>query len=239
MLRFNHMELTFPPGTLTPEFRTEVDAFYGPVFGFQGLDTEVVGQLAHLLLTGAGQFILLAEGERHIHSPGYDHLGFLFDTRVEVDGLLVRCKEHRARDPRVQIKEYEDLVTGCSTQRYCGGGDSAASSPQGTPATGCIATSHGPPSTTDAIWGSVAHDSSRARTRQVISSGRPDASQLGTLRQRPTAPRLQPGGVPHGRHALLASSDTLRASITKPGCRSSMRRTSRSPFSSSATSRNA
>lgn len=117
MLRFNHMELTFPTGTLTPEFRAEVDAFYGPVFGFKGLDTKVVGQLAHLLLTGEGQFILLAEGERHLHSPGYDHLGFLHDTRAEVDDLLARCKEHRARDPRVQIKEYEDLVVGDLTVR--------------------------------------------------------------------------------------------------------------------------
>lgn len=117
MLRFNHMELTFPPGTLTPEFRAEVDAFYGPIFGFQGLDTEVVGQLAHLLLTGEGQFILLAEGERHLQSPGYDHLGFLFDTRAEVDGLLARCKEFQARDPRVQIKNYDDLVAGDLTVR--------------------------------------------------------------------------------------------------------------------------
>ncbi|MBY0275938.1 hypothetical protein K2Z84_11380 [Candidatus Binatia bacterium] len=117
MLRFNHMELTFPPGTLTPEFRAEVDAFYGPIFGFQGLDTEVVGQLAHLLLTGEGQFILLAEGERHLQSPGYDHLGFLFDSRAEVDGLLARCKEVQARDPRVQIKDYDDLVVGDLTVR--------------------------------------------------------------------------------------------------------------------------
>ena len=28
-MRFNHMELTFPVGTLTQEFREEVDAFYG------------------------------------------------------------------------------------------------------------------------------------------------------------------------------------------------------------------
>ena len=112
MLRFNHMELTFPPGTLTPEFRAAVDAFYGPIFGFQGLDTEVVGQLTHLLLGGEGQFILLAESDKHIQSPGYDHLGFLLDTRAQVDDLLARCREHQARDPRVQIKEYEDLVIG-------------------------------------------------------------------------------------------------------------------------------
>jgi hypothetical protein len=117
MLRFNHMELTFPPGTLTPEFRAEVDAFYGPIFGFQGLDTEVVGQLTHLLLGGEGQFILLAESDKHIESPGYDHLGFLLDTRAEVDALLARCEEHRARDPRVRIKNYDDLVVGGLTVR--------------------------------------------------------------------------------------------------------------------------
>jgi hypothetical protein len=117
MLRFNHMELTFPPGTLTSEFRAAVDAFYGPIFGFQGLDTEVVGQLTHLLLGGEGQFILLAESERHLQSPGYDHLGFLLDTRAEVDALLARCKEHQARDPRVQLKNYDDLVVGDLTVR--------------------------------------------------------------------------------------------------------------------------
>ena len=112
MLRFNHMELTFAPGTLTPEFRAQVDAFYGPIFGFKSLDTEVVGQLTHLLLSGEGQFILLAEGDQHIQSPGYDHLGFLHDSRAEVDALLARCKAHRERDERVQIKEYQDLVVG-------------------------------------------------------------------------------------------------------------------------------
>ena len=33
-MRFNHMELTFPVGTLTREFREEVDAFYGSIFGW-------------------------------------------------------------------------------------------------------------------------------------------------------------------------------------------------------------
>jgi hypothetical protein len=112
MLRFNHMELTFAPGTLTPEFRAQVDEFYGGIFGFKGLDTEVVGQLCHLLLSGEGQFLLLAEGDRYMQSPGYDHLGFLLDTRAEVDGLLERCKRHGEKDDRVQIKEYRDLKTG-------------------------------------------------------------------------------------------------------------------------------
>jgi hypothetical protein len=112
-MRFNHMELTFPRGTLTEEFREEVDAFYGPIFGWKGVDTEVVGQLCHILLSEeAQQFILLAEGKKPIQSPGYDHLGLLFSSRAEVDDKLEQCKRYQEKDDRVSIKEYEDLVTG-------------------------------------------------------------------------------------------------------------------------------
>ena len=112
-MRFNHMELTFPVGTLDDVFRKEVDDFYGDVFGWTGVDTEVVGQLCHLLLTGdGGDFILLAESEAPISSPGYDHLGLLQPTRADVDELLARCRRRQERDERVRIKEYEDLVTG-------------------------------------------------------------------------------------------------------------------------------
>jgi hypothetical protein len=112
-MRFNHMELTFAPGTLDESLRSEIDDFYGDVFGFMGADTEVVGQLAHILLTDNGQqFILCAESPKHIDSPGYDHLGFLYDRREEVDELLDKCKRYQEKDDRVQIKEYEDLVVG-------------------------------------------------------------------------------------------------------------------------------
>jgi len=112
MLRFNHMELTFAPGTLTPEFRAQVDEFYGPIFGFKGVDTEVVGQLTHILLSGEGQFILLAEGKQWMSSPGYDHLGFLLDTRDEVDDVLESLEKFAASDDRMRIKKYDDLHTG-------------------------------------------------------------------------------------------------------------------------------
>jgi len=113
-MRFNHMELTFPVGTLDDVYRKEVDAFYGDVFGWTGVDTEVVGQLAHVMLTssGNGDFILLAESPKPISSPGYDHLGMLQDTREEVDELLEKCRRWREKDDRVQLKEYKDLVTG-------------------------------------------------------------------------------------------------------------------------------
>ena len=107
------MELTFPRGTLTTEFREEVDAFWGGVFGWTGVDTEVVGQLCHILLSeDAQQFILLAESNKPVQSPGYDHLGLLFSTRAEVDDKLDECKRFQEKDDRVQIREYDDLVTG-------------------------------------------------------------------------------------------------------------------------------
>jgi hypothetical protein len=112
------MELTFPTGTLTTEFREEVDAFYGSVFGWVGVDTEVVGQLCHILLSeNAQQFILLAEGKKPMQSPGYDHLGLLFSSRAEVDEKLEQCRRYQEKDERVQIKNYDDLVNGDLTTR--------------------------------------------------------------------------------------------------------------------------
>ena len=109
-MRFNHMELSFPSGTLTPAFRDDVDAFYCGVLGWESLDTEVVGQSCHLLRPDDGQFILLAEGAEPMSSPGYDHLGLLVDTREEVDSLLEECKNFRSKDQRLRLKEYDDLI---------------------------------------------------------------------------------------------------------------------------------
>ena len=109
-MRFNHMEMTFPVGTLTKSFREEIDAFYSSVFGWRALDTDVVGQSCHLLLPDADQFILLAESSKPMSSPGYDHLGLLQDSREEVDDLLVACERYAEKDDRVTIQRYEDLV---------------------------------------------------------------------------------------------------------------------------------
>jgi hypothetical protein len=109
-MRFNHMEMTFPIGSLTESFREEIDAFYGSIFGWTALDTEVVGQSCHLLMPDQDQFILLAESDKPMSSPGYDHLGLLQDSREEVDDLLVACERYADKDDRVKIKRYEDLV---------------------------------------------------------------------------------------------------------------------------------
>ena len=109
-MRFNHMELTFPIGSLTTTLREEVDGFYGSIFGWTALDTEVVGRSCRLLMADPDHFILLAESERPMSSPGYDHLGLLMDSRQEVDDLLEACERYAEKDDRVSIKRYEDLV---------------------------------------------------------------------------------------------------------------------------------
>lgn len=111
--RFNHMELTLPVGGLEAH-REEIAAFYGDLFGWEALDVPILGQVGLLLRTDpeTSQFLLVTEQKRHMHSPGYDHLGLLYDTREEVDALLAAAKRRQEQDPRVQIKEYEDLVTG-------------------------------------------------------------------------------------------------------------------------------
>ena len=111
--RFNHMELTLPKGALGP-VRDEIKAFYADLFGWDALDVPILGQTGLLLRTDpeTSQFILLTEQRAHLTSPGFDHLGMLCDSRAEVDELLANAKAWQKRDARVEIKEYEDLVTG-------------------------------------------------------------------------------------------------------------------------------
>lgn len=109
-MRFNHMELTFPRGTLTDEFRADVADFYGGVFGWAASTVKVVGQDCLYLHVDEGQFILCAETDNPLQSPSYDHLGLLMDTRAEVDAALAAIKTRAGSDDRIRLKEYEDLV---------------------------------------------------------------------------------------------------------------------------------
>jgi len=114
-MRFNHMELTLPRGALDDDFRAAVRRFYGENFAWTGMDVEVVGQRALYLQVDEGQFLLVAESDRPLQSPGYDHLGLLCETRAEVDALLARCRTEQEKDDRVHIKEYRDETFGSVT----------------------------------------------------------------------------------------------------------------------------
>ena len=84
------------------------------MLGWDAIDVPILGQTGLLLRTDpeTSQFILVTEQDVHIDSPGYDHLGIIYDSREEVDAILEKTKKLQAQDDRVKIKEYEDLVTG-------------------------------------------------------------------------------------------------------------------------------
>ena len=111
-MRFNHMELTFAPGTLNDERRQEISRFYGEVFGWEAVEVDILKQKALLLKVDPStqHFILLAEHAQPMQPPAYDHLGILMDTREEVDEILARCQAWQEHDDRVELKIYKDLV---------------------------------------------------------------------------------------------------------------------------------
>jgi hypothetical protein len=112
VMRFNHMELTVPKGTLTDERRQELTDFYGSIFGWETRDVEILGGRQFYMQPTEGQFILVAESSKPISAPGYDHLGLLMETREEVDHILEQCQRFRDKDDRVELKLYDDLHTG-------------------------------------------------------------------------------------------------------------------------------
>ncbi len=116
-MRINHMELTFAEGELSSSLKQQINDFYQAVFGWSTLEIDIVGQQALLIMIDeeVSQFILCAESPKPISAPGYDHLGLLFDSREEVDAVLHKCKQLQAKNPAIQIKEYDDLIQGPTT----------------------------------------------------------------------------------------------------------------------------
>ncbi len=110
-LRFNHMELTVPIGELD-KLREPIRAFYGDVFDMEAMDVPILGQTGLLLRSDpeTSQFILITEQKKHLQSPGFDHLGFLLESREDVDGLREKIGKWQDQDSRVKIKDYEDFV---------------------------------------------------------------------------------------------------------------------------------
>jgi hypothetical protein len=109
-MRFDHMELTIPIGSLTTTLRNEIDDFYGSIFGWSGFDIDVAGRPCRLLMCGSDQFIQLLESEHPIHSPGSDHLGLLLESRQDVDDALKACERCAESDDRVSIVRRQDLA---------------------------------------------------------------------------------------------------------------------------------
>jgi len=108
--RINHMEVTVATGTLTG-LMPDLLAFYGDALGFSHVEIDMFPK-PHVFLTtdgDGGNFIYIAEHPEPMRVAGEDHLGFHMDSRDSVDEVLAACQSVRQRDPRMQIKELEDL----------------------------------------------------------------------------------------------------------------------------------
>jgi hypothetical protein len=109
-MRFDHMELTIPVGSLTAMLRQEIDDFYGSIFGWSGFDIDVAGRPCRLLTCGSDQFIQVLESDQPLCSPGSDHLGLLLDSRQDVDDALRACEQYAEKDERVSVERRQDLA---------------------------------------------------------------------------------------------------------------------------------
>ena len=85
-MRFNHMELTVPPGHLTPEFRADAARFYGEGFGWDVKDTPIVGQMGLLLMPDDAQFVLVTEHAAFDTDLVLANARYVLDTRHHLDG---------------------------------------------------------------------------------------------------------------------------------------------------------
>lgn len=109
-LRFNHLEITIPPGTLG-EIREDLESFYCGTLGF-GLTVLPEFGAGHLFLTTdpeGSQFIYVKEDPSWAVIRSDDHLGFHVNDRGAVDRLLALCRAREAHDARMQIRNLEDL----------------------------------------------------------------------------------------------------------------------------------
>src|SRR5688572_18633525 len=118
VIRFNHVEVTVPKGFVAEHgealltFVTETFGFLPSVF--PGLDVE---SLLFKSDPDASQFLFVAEHDAPMPRVSDDHLGLHLDSDDEVAAALARCKAWQARDPRVEIREFDTLDLAETTTR--------------------------------------------------------------------------------------------------------------------------
>jgi len=118
MLRFNHMEITVPPGFVAAHGEA-LYAFLHDVLGFErsifpGLDFP---SLVVKTDPDASQFLFIAENDRPLPMASEDHLGFQLDDEAAVETVLARSLAWQARDARVEVRDMGMLDLEATTTR--------------------------------------------------------------------------------------------------------------------------
>jgi hypothetical protein len=106
--------MSVPPGTLTDEYRAEVSAFYGALFGWREIEAL---RLPDRMTISVGNFsyINIRERDEAMHATGYEHFGVLMKS---ADDLVQTC-EQLARDyPDVMVDGEPNEGTGTVRFRH-------------------------------------------------------------------------------------------------------------------------
>lgn len=107
---FNHMELSVPRGALEGALPQELSSFYGDVLGWtMGEPQFVGGRIQFRMRPTPDNFLLIAESDSPMSAPGYDHLGLLYDDRVEVERVFDEGERMHGSDERCEVWRYDDI----------------------------------------------------------------------------------------------------------------------------------
>jgi catechol 2,3-dioxygenase-like lactoylglutathione lyase family enzyme len=108
--RINHMEVTVARGGLAA-MMTDLKAFYCDTLGLVPAHLDAFPG-PHVFLNSddfKSFFIYVAEHDKPMIVAGDDHLGFHVQDAAAVDKLLEACRSRARSDPRMEIRQLDDL----------------------------------------------------------------------------------------------------------------------------------
>jgi catechol 2,3-dioxygenase-like lactoylglutathione lyase family enzyme len=109
--RINHVAISVPADLLDEQGRADLVAFFSEVFGWHELPTMTVDRqrLIFSLFSHDRFVFLIADDPPMACPPGLpgDHFGVQVDRLEELETVVARAEEFRARDGRVEIHPYE------------------------------------------------------------------------------------------------------------------------------------
>jgi hypothetical protein len=109
----SHCAMSVPMGTITDEFRRDIQAVYGDIFGFAVTGTELrrhdeyqdVRVLSLFLDEGMQNYLVVMEFGTPMTVQGPEHLGLDIASGEEIDEMYGRCVRFAEHDPRMWVAE--------------------------------------------------------------------------------------------------------------------------------------
>lgn len=105
-VRINHVAVSMPSAAMDAATRSDIERFYGDVFGWVPYTPEgEMGNPLVMLMSDPKLFLfVIAEAEGTVARP-MDHFGIEVFEESELDEMLGRAKTYQEKDDRVRIIE--------------------------------------------------------------------------------------------------------------------------------------